>query len=177
MAQEQSRASSIVVSETWDICTPSATSENTTKTPLVFETSQSSIPWPGRTFIIRSQMNGKVITFLDGEVILDRPGGLGTFRWRCVEENGWMGFKDPVSAYWLGYHEHGMLFCRSLHHRNNEYICPRMRPEGGWVLLVIQAHSLRPLGVFASELETGVKQKVKIMDWNSEGIVWDFIEV
>jgi hypothetical protein len=33
------------------------------------------------------------------------------------------------------------------------------------------------LGVFANETENGVKQKIKIMDWNSEEIVWDFIEV
>ncbi|KAH3974592.1 hypothetical protein HBH52_130520 [Parastagonospora nodorum] len=175
MAHEQPTAPSIVGSETWDICTPSATSENTTKNAS--ETAQSSIPWPGRTFIIRSQTNGHVITFLDGEVILDKPGGLGTFRWRCVEDKGWMGFKDPASAQYLGYHEHGVLACHVPHHRKNEYICPRMRPGGGCVLLVCHDDFLRPLGVFANESEHGIKQQVKTMDWNSEAMVWDFIEV
>jgi hypothetical protein len=176
MAHNQPLAPSIVASETWDICTPSASSENTTKNALGIEIPRSSIPWPGRTYIIRSHKNGQVITFLDGKVVMDKPGGLGTFRWRCVEEKGWMGFKDPASAQYLGYHEHGLLFCRS-HHRNNEYICPRMRPEGGCVLLVRHDEHLRPLGAFANESENGIKQKIKIMDWSSEEIVWDLVEV
>jgi hypothetical protein len=88
-----------------------------------------------------------------------------------------MGFKDPASAQYLGYHEHGVLFCKVHHHRKNEYICPRMRPEGGCVLLVCHDDFLRPLGVFANESEHGIKQNIKIMDWDSEGIVWDLIEV
>jgi hypothetical protein len=88
-----------------------------------------------------------------------------------------MGFKDPASAQYLGYQEHGMLFCKVHHHRKNEYICPRMRPEGGCVLLVCHGDFLRPLGVFANESEHGIKQNVKITGWDSEGIIWDFIEV
>jgi len=177
MAHDQPVDPSIVGSETWDICTPSASSEDTPKNALGTEIPQSSIPWPGRTFIIRSHKSGKVITFLNGEVVMDKPGGLGTFRWRCVEEKGWTGFKDPASAQYLGFHEHGLLFCKTLHHRNNEYICPRMLPQGGFVLLVHQDKHLRPLGVFANESENGNKQKIKIMDWSSEEIVWDFVEV
>jgi hypothetical protein len=176
MAHDQPVAPSVVGSESSDIYTPSV-SENTTKNALDNDTPQSAIPWPGRTFIIRSRKNGQVITFLDGEVVMDELGGLGTYRWRCVEEKGWIGFKDPASAQYLGYHEHGLLFCRSSHHRNNEYISPRMRPEGGCVLLVRHDEHLRPLGVFANEWGNTIKQKIKIMDWSSEEIVWDFIEV
>ncbi|KAI2478268.1 hypothetical protein Ptr902_10463 [Pyrenophora tritici-repentis] len=175
MAHEQPTAPSVVGSDTWDICTPSATSENTTKNAN--ETPQCSIAWPGRTYIIRSQMNGHVITFLDGEVVMDKPGGFGTFRWRCVEERGWMGFKDPASAQYLGWHEHDLLFAKVHHHKNNERIFPRMRPEGGCVLLVCKGDSLRPLGVCADESKDGTKQKVKIAEWDSEGIFWDLIEV
>jgi hypothetical protein len=31
--------------------------------------------------------------------------------------------------------------------------------------------------VVANESGNGTKQKVMIVDWDSEGIVWDFIEV
>ena len=89
MAHDRAAAPSIVGSETWDICTPSASSENITKNALGIEMPQSSsIPWPGRTFMIRSHKTGQVITFLDGEIVIDKPGGLGTFKWRCVEEKG-----------------------------------------------------------------------------------------
>ncbi|KAF1919254.1 hypothetical protein BDU57DRAFT_135172 [Ampelomyces quisqualis] len=177
MAHDQPTAPSTIGSEKWDICTPSATSENTTKNALTCEIPRFSIPWPGRTFIIRSQTTAQVITFLDGEVILDKPGGLGTYRWKCVETEGWMGFKDPASAQYLGFQEHGLLFCRVPHHRRNEYMCTRMRPEGGCVLLVSYGDSLCPVGVFAEETGNRVKPKIKVMDWDSEGIVWDFIEV
>jgi hypothetical protein len=33
------------------------------------------------------------------------------------------------------------------------------------------------LGVFANESENGNRRKVEIIDWSSEEIVWDFIEV
>jgi hypothetical protein len=61
-----------------------------------------------------------------------------------------MGFKDPASAQYQGYHEHGVLFRKVHHHRKNEYVCPRMR-EGGCVLLACHDDFLRPLGVFANE--------------------------
>jgi hypothetical protein len=52
-----------------------------------------------------------------------------------------------------------------------------MRPEGGCVLLVRHDEHLRPLGAFANESENGIKQKIRIMDWSSEEIVWDLVEV
>lgn len=85
-----------------------------------------------------------------------------------------MGFKDPASAHYLGYQEHGLLFCRHPHHRNNEYICPRMRPEGDWVLLVRRGEYLLPLGIVEND---GTKPKIQISEWTAAGIFWDFIEV
>ena len=59
MAHDWAAAPSIIESETWDICTPSASSENITKNALGIEMPQSSsIPWPGRTFMIRSHKTG-----------------------------------------------------------------------------------------------------------------------
>jgi hypothetical protein len=176
MAHEQTPAPSIVDSDACDICTP-ATSEKTAENTRTSETPRSSIPWPGRTFIIRNRANGKVITFLDGEIILDKPGGLGTFRWRCVEKFGWLGFKDPASALHLGYDKESRLRCAMDHHQDWEYISPRMRPDGGFVLMVLVEQQLLPLGAVVEELKNGIKQKVMIMDWLSEGVVWDFIEV
>lgn len=88
-----------------------------------------------------------------------------------------MGFKDPASALHLGYDEQSWLRCVMGHHQDWEYICPRMCPDGGFVLLVLVEQELLPLGACAEESENGVKQKVKIMDWLSDGIVWDFVEV
>ncbi|XP_014557167.1 hypothetical protein COCVIDRAFT_97711 [Bipolaris victoriae FI3] len=161
------------------ICTPPTTNSNpiTSKDQQKWESFQSSIPWPGRTFIIRSHDTGQVITFLDGEIILDKPGGFGTFRWRCVERRGWLGFRDPVSARYMGYDSRGWIRCAVDKHNDWEYICVRKRPEGGYVLLVLVENKLLPMGVCSQETGGVVRQRVKIRDWNSEGIVWDFIEV
>ncbi|USP74128.1 hypothetical protein yc1106_01402 [Curvularia clavata] len=177
MAQQSPTILPIIDSKTATICTPSMSSDNTTKDFQQSEGFQSSVPWPGRTFIIRSQENGKVITFLDGEVILDKPGGLGTFRWRCVEKEGWLGFRDPSSARYLGYDKEGWLRCAVKWHQDWEYICARKRPDGGYIPLVLVEMQLLPLGVRIEETKDGAEDKVKIRNWDSEGIVWDFIEV
>jgi hypothetical protein len=177
MAQNQSVAASIVESEALTIYTPSAASENPTKDLEKNGDTQSSTPWPGRNFIIRSRTTGRVVTLLDGQIILDKPGGLGTFRWRCVEKKGWMGFQDPASAMYLGYDERGWLRCSVHKHYDWEYICPRKHPEGGYVLLVLVKGELLPLGAHSKNIENVVEQKVKIGDWKSDGIAWDFIEV
>jgi hypothetical protein len=52
-----------------------------------------------------------------------------------------------------------------------------MRPEGDWVLLVQQDHHLRPLGAAPDNSENGGKQNIKILNWKSEGIFWEFFEV
>jgi hypothetical protein len=88
-----------------------------------------------------------------------------------------MGFKDPASALYLGFDEEAWVRCAVPHHRSWEYICPRIRPDGGYVLLILHEDTLLPLGLRAVEAKSGTKQKVKILDWKAKGIVWDFIEV
>ena len=43
--------------------------------------------------------------------------------------------------------------------------------------MVLVKEELLPLGVQTQETENGAEQKVKIVKWDSGGIVWDFIEV
>jgi hypothetical protein len=159
--------------------TPSATSRSTSTIMDQSSDSQSSVPWPGRTFIIRSRFNGQVITFLNGDIVLEKPGSLGTFRWRCVENNGWLGFRDPASANYMGHSkgEHLPACCTVNHHRDREYFSPRRLPDGGYVILALLDKTLVPIGVHPLQAESGELQKVMIRDWKSEGIAWDFIEV
>jgi hypothetical protein len=110
-------------------------------------------------------------------MILDKPGGLGTYRWECVEKKGWLGFQDPVSAKYLGYDSEGWIRCAADAHNDWEYICPRKRPEGGYVLLVLVRKELVPLGVHRQKTEKGWEQRIKIKDRNASAIVWDFSEV
>ncbi len=177
MSQKDSMILPVIESATPTMCTPSTTSDNTTKEFQKTENLHSSTPWSGRVFIIRSRENEQVITFLDGQIILDKPGGLGTYRWRCVEKKGWLGFRDPASARYLGYDSEGWIRCAADAHNDWEYICPRKRPEGGYVLMALVRKELLPLGVHQQKTEKGWEQRIKIRDWNSSAIVWDFTEV
>lgn len=177
MAQDQSVIPLDADAESFCVCTPSATSDNTAKDLQKCDDSQSSTPSPGHIFIIRSRTEGKVITFLNGKIILDTPGGLGIYKWRCVQKNGWLGFQDPASAKYLGYDDAEWLQCVADKQDKREYMCPRKRAEGGYVLLALLGDQLYPLGVRSNQTVESLELKVKVRDWDMEGIAWDFIAV
>jgi hypothetical protein len=136
--------------------------------------SSSSVPWPGSTFIICSVLSGDVITLLDRQMVLARPGGRGSIHWACVETKGWLGFQNPVSGRFLDHDITGRL-CRSAErHLGWENFCVRMRPEGGYVLLMTHFERLWHVGI---RVEHGVEKLAKIENWESDGIVWEFVKV
>ena len=138
------------------------------------EPSSSSVPWPGSTFIIRSASSGHVITLLDGQVVLAQLGGRGSIHWACVETKGWLGFRNLASGRFLGHDIKGGLCCSAERHRGWEYFCVRMRPEGGYVLLMTHFERLWHVG---TKVEQGVEKLAKIENGGSDGIVWEFVKV
>jgi len=142
----------------------------------------TSTPWPGSTYIIRSTSpgtSGHVITLLEGQVVLAKPGGRGSIHWDCVEKDGWLGFKNPVSGKFLGHDEPGRLRCVVDQHRDWEYFCIRMKPGGGFVLLLRHGGRAERLWQVGLKVERGRKKEegrlAKIE--GSDGIVWDFVKV
>ncbi|KAH6677740.1 hypothetical protein B0J14DRAFT_475006, partial [Halenospora varia] len=136
--------------------------------------SVSSVPWPGSTFIIRSVSSGHVITLLDGQIVLASPGGRGSIHWACVETKGWLGFRNATSGRFLGHDFWGSLCCSGERHQGWENFCVRLRPEGGYVLLMTHWERLWHVGII---LEQGVEKLAKVGDGGSDGIVWDFVKV
>ena len=136
--------------------------------------SSSSVPWPGSTFIIRSVSSGHVITLLDGQIVLTQPSGRGSIHWACVETKGWLGFQNPVSGRFLGHDVKGRLCCSATRHQGWENFSVRMRPEGGYVLLMTHFERLWHVG---TKVDQGVEQLAKIWDGASDGIIWEFIKV
>jgi len=134
----------------------------------------SSVPWPGSTFIIRALSTGQVITLLDGQIVLASPGARGSIHWKCVETKGWLGFRNAVSGNYLGHNDKGVLRCRVDKHQGWENFCARLRPEGGYVLLMTHFERLWHIGI---KKERGVEMLAKLGDGGSKGIVWEFIEV
>jgi hypothetical protein len=137
--------------------------------------SAASVPWPGSTFIIRSISDGQVLTLLDGQIVLARPGGgRGSIHWACVESKGWLGFQNPVSGKFLGYNKHGTLGCSATRHQEWENFCVRAKPNGGYILLMTHWERLWQIGV--KNLE-GVERVVKVENGELDGTVWEFVKV
>ena len=135
--------------------------------------SPSSVPWPGSTFIISSVPSGQAITLLDGKIMLAPLGGRGSILWECVENGGWLAFRNVASGRFLGHNGKGRLCCSAERHDRWEHFCVRMRPEGGYVLLSTNWGELWPVGI---KVEQGVEVLVKIKNGSSEGGIWEFIK-
>jgi hypothetical protein len=133
--------------------------------------SPSSIPWPGATFLIRRASTGHVITLLDGQIVLSSPGTRGSIHWACVDTKGWLGFRNTVSGRFLGHDDKGRLRCSAERHQGWENFCVRLRPEGGFILLMTHFERLWQVGF---KEERGVEKLAKI---GSDGIVWEFVKV
>jgi len=136
--------------------------------------SSSSVPWPGSTFIIRAASSGHVITLVDGQIKLAPPGGRGSIHWACVETKGWLGFRNLVSGRYLGHDDKGKLRCSVNRHQGWENFCARLRPEGGYILLMTHFERMWHVGI---KVEHGVEKLAKIGDGGSDGIVWEFVKV
>jgi hypothetical protein len=141
-----------------------------------FDTSPttSSVPWPGSTFILRDAFSGHVLTLLSGSLSLSPPGSRGSIHWKCVETKGWLGFKNTVSGRFLGHDDKGKLRCSAGEQKGWENFCVRLRPEGGYVLLMQHWERLWHVGV---RVERGVECLAKMGDGGNEGVVWEFVKV
>lgn len=78
---------------------------------------------------------------------------------------------------YLGYDKNAWLQCAAKKHGEWEYMCPKERPSGGYVLLVEVEGQVLPVGSRTRRTAMGVEDAVKIRAWSSEHISWDFIEV
>lgn len=171
-----------------DMCvvTPKAISESETTTDWTAMTPSestlgdinsrevvTSVPWPGNTFIITTtESPERVITFVDGLIVLAPPGGRGSIRWDCIENKGWLGFRDPVSGRYLGHDKHGKLWCVVDKHDEWERFSARHKPEGGYVLLMKHWEKLLPVKV----AQDGGKEIWRTETDGGDGTVWRFIK-
>ncbi|ROV98369.1 hypothetical protein VMCG_07137 [Cytospora schulzeri] len=97
------------------------------------------VPWPGETYKIQHRDSRRLITLEEGELRLRLPSAAkaaGGCHWVCVEKNGWLGFRSPVSATYMGHDNKGAIWCKKQHHKSYESFCVRRHPDGGYVILV-----------------------------------------
>ncbi|KAI1076903.1 hypothetical protein F5B20DRAFT_554196 [Whalleya microplaca] len=152
--------------------THSMTSRDSLNSPQ-FATSPphaETVPWPGQKFAIRSQTSGRVITLVEGELRMeDNLGEQGGWHWVCVEKNGWLGFRSPVSGTYMGHNGRGGFVAAVKHHKSYEYFCTRRHPDGGYLLLMKHGDDLWKMDVG--------EEGHDLIETKGDGTVWDFVKV
>lgn len=170
---------SIAEPDTPTIYTPSTTTCDEKQQP---QPQQGSRPIHGHSFLIQDVATEKVITFWKGEIVLVPVGGWVMTRWECVEDRGWLGFRDPSSYKFLGFNENKLLHCKYEHHKLWERFQEREVDDRIYHLLMTdfkawkerwQEAPLWPIGIH-SENEP---PHLKLLGANSKPTRWRFIEV
>jgi hypothetical protein len=164
--------------------TPPETIDND---PEIFSDVNSNIlsnPSDGNRFIIRSVSCGRVITLLEGNVVLAHPDDRGSVYWACVKTRGWYGFRNCATRKFLGYKEDGSLCCSAEQQQNMENFHISSRPDGGSFLLMSHVGNHiadfcygRELWYVGVKIGQGIEILAKIGTDDSLGIGWEFIEV
>ena len=138
-------------------------------------------PKPDSFYIIQSAAIGKVITYQEGQLVLGPLDGRHVIHWRCVKNNGRLGFRDSLSGLFMGYDK-------------NEELCCVARTQSLWENFIIEqglggyrllmAHYNTWYTVFWDELRPiGIKDKdgsqviAMVEDSKSDGTIWQFIVV
>lgn len=143
----------------------------------------SSVPWPGSLYILRSATTGEVLTLLEGNIVMSKPGGRGSIHWACVEKGGWLGFRNPVSGKFLGHNREGFLKCNVDLQKDWERFCVRIKPTGGYVLYMTNFENLWAVGLRdqavevkkGEEAKKAVKKLAKIE--KGEPMTWVLVKV
>jgi len=139
---------------------------------------QPSFPWPGFTFIIREVPSKRVISLQEGQVVLveSESDDCKSTHWECVENKGWLGFRNPVSGKWLGHWTDDEIICSQPDHLGWEFFCARrISPEGGYVLLMRNGDDeLWPVVIRPGHEGAMLAKANKRV---GDGLVWEFIKV
>lgn len=148
-----------------------------TEDPLGASASSStSVPWPGSTFILRCTNSGRLLTLLDGKIILAKPGSPGSFHWECMEYKGWLAFRSRISGRFLGHNKNGRLVCTSDKQQSWENFTVRPTPQGSYLLFMTHHERLWRVGLRMDGDEEKLF-KMKAADALEAQIEWDFIKV
>ena len=100
-----------------------------------------SVPWPGRTYMIRNRATDCILAREHGHLALKEAADLATcgWRWACVEHHeGWLGFRETSSGVYLGRDNQGGF--PSLGYRTQELGEVRHKDAPRWRLPVVDDH-------------------------------------
>ncbi|KAI1453731.1 hypothetical protein F4805DRAFT_357978 [Annulohypoxylon moriforme] len=147
-----------------DMASNHSTSEHT----LSDKNHKGTVPWPGRTYIIRDIDTKLQITLVEGVICMQSHlGDQGGYHWKCVSKDGWLGFRNPSSGLYLGHDTLGHITAQVRHLDCCEFFVTRAHPDGGQMLLTKHGDELRQL----------LWNQYGIGETKEGGTVWEFMKV
>lgn len=139
---------------------------------------KGAIPCPGKTLILTDVKFEYALSLYDGELkfveleAVGISGKGGCYLWHCVEDNGWLGFRNAASGTYMGHDGNTELCAAVKYHHPYERFCLR-QVEGGYVLLILYGQKLTKIGL---DGEWG-KAKLPVLTTQGDPMIWQFIEV
>ncbi|KAJ8070232.1 hypothetical protein OCU04_000617 [Sclerotinia nivalis] len=143
----------------------------------------SSVPWPGSTYLIRASSSGKLLTLDSGNVVLAQPAANrgSSIHWKCIEVKGWLHFQNVASGCYIGHNFWGNILCSARQPDGWERFTARLRPEGGYYLMMSHFERLWKLGMrdghLAKIMEGEWGGMVRTGEGHLEVVVWEFVKV
>lgn len=134
------------------------------------DTVRDAVPWPGSTYIIVDRAQGRAITMIDGRLSLESDAcATGSATWACVENKGWLGFRNTASGTYMGHDGRKNIYAAKTRHQAWEFIVPRRCPDGGYLLMTTHYDLL---------LQMSIGDDGRSLVARADGgTVWEFIKV
>ncbi|KAK4221024.1 hypothetical protein QBC38DRAFT_492923 [Podospora fimiseda] len=139
---------------------------------------KGSVPVRDKTFILTDTDFKYALTLLNGQLQFvkydpddQHKPWTGCWLWKCVEKDGWLGFRNVASGTYLGHNGKGVFHAVQKHHKRWEWFCARHdAEERGYVLLTGLWETLAKVGI-EGEGELATVRMVT----DGEPMVWKFV--
>ena len=155
--------------------TPTHTTEHDTPSRSSSPNTQDSMtlcaPVEGRIYMIRHRQSGKVISLKFGIIVVDVSNQLSGRFWKCLETDGYQGFRETGSNRVLGHNGKNGLRATVDHHREWEHFVIRHKGNEGYHLQSRHGGSLKWVGI-GSDGHTLVTAESY-----DKAAIWEFVEV
>ncbi|KAI1398639.1 hypothetical protein F4819DRAFT_18962 [Hypoxylon fuscum] len=131
---------------------------------------RETAPWPGETYIIQDPKTKRQITLVEGKLRLeDHLGFQGGYHWRCIETDGWLGFRNPIDNSLIGHDNEKNFIAQNKSHKSWEFFNTRAHPDGGYILLVVHG--------WVQWKMTIAKDGRSLVETRDGGTAWEFVKV
>ncbi|KAI0512496.1 hypothetical protein F5B22DRAFT_648602 [Xylaria bambusicola] len=127
-------------------------------------------PSPGKTYMIFHRESGKMICLKNGDLNVRKPDQQSGRYWKCVEKDGWLGFRETVSGNVLGHNGKNGFRATMKKHDQWEYFVVVPKGNEGCQLQSLRWPTLKWVGI-----DSDGRSLVNTTS-SDEAALWEFVE-